>query len=1460
MVKRLFKMCAWCIIACVTFGATASVGSQVQVKATEHWRDFVPSAAWFPEDFHVSTDELKQLADKTRPYPKSQTGRVLTTAGGDPCRDNSAALMDYFAKAIGNTLNCANIAGELPGVPGCSVFGGLCPVSCGLCGVAAAAPTCSKAEISLNKQKLTDFIKGLGLCENCAAPPDTENMSFVEKAPFPAITAMKSTSYTTKLPTDPCNFPGVTCDRCGEVVNLLFGFPAPVAIPGKITSTLFELRRMQILMLSRPPFSGPMSVLPADGWAQLTEATGLVLIGMMAGPVPHVGSMPAMNAVGLILNAFMGSIEPLFGGAEVTTLIARQPAALGFPQLSGGIPASICNSTFLFSVTMNAGGSGTLPPCMSNLELMEKYNFEGTSFEGDASPLFASPALKDVWITGNKFSGTLPARMANLTKLVKLNIAGNLFTGTLPDLSLMNDLDTLNIEDCKFSKAGRIGGKRLDMKVAGNSFESVPEDWWVLPQVLSLDLSRNPLKEWPSAGVYSRSFFTPTNVVSCNFGPPKPNFNWPMIETFTLNDCPLDNVDVRTVMVSLGFLPRLNRLVMKNNKLGQDLPMESGGLTPSFDLQSCSNIVNVKGFNSLTFLDMTGNHIQGIGGPPWDSLQTAIFTSNKLAHVHPDWFNAKVYNLDLTDNTELRLDIESPPSACPQQTGGLVADPNTFTSVINQSSYVCTPPCALGFFPRVDITANTSALCKCAPGFAGAGVNCVECSLNEWAPGGTPTCTQCPSFSTTAGKKRQSAGEACLCHAGYYAEFVGTANQRCMPCPKNRYAPTIGTSSVSFCMPCEEGNFSRIGSAQCEPCPANTVGAGSGQGCHCIQGFFMNTTTHICMSCDAILPGSVTSVIGATSSTACDCPKGKVRLDDQCVECPEGVDCPGGQQSLQVLPGYYSEDLTTETLKSGIWKCTSEEACIGGRPGHVCAPHMEGLNCGKCEDGSSPSGGTCEPCTSGESWGAILAFMSIYAVIGAFSYYWNEKSSIVEAFEGVLASVTIGVTLSFMQSLGILNRFSFNWPQEFKDLLDFMKVFVFDFDTFKPACLFGDTLVYKYASSMSTPIVIIGLFFSWCPVSFVLNKLSGGKIKTFSFVSTFNATGMVLQAFYISIVYSVVSVAQCYSNPNGKTTLRGSPFVVCGSGEHWGVVVVAFIAFVLYIIGFLCIALWALRRAPTRISLINFNTQWKFLLFKYHPSKYWFGIVLMFRSILMTLPPVIFPNDSYMQFLWMNGVLVGSVFIQLANNPYLDRYGNWLETGELTFLIIILCLGGWFMNDIERKDDPGRENFLMGLLIGFVAACFLMIFCVFFFALYLALFPKEEEKRLQKSIASWKDQVRGAVDAVAGLEDDQFVKFLMTGTYMDHMNLVKLVAWTTVDLTDTQPAGFFDRRLPKQRSGSNILAQAKDGKSQTDALGKLTRSSSRMSLSSNEGKKPELKEDDIVEPQITPPEHEEVTI
>ncbi|KNC50385.1 uncharacterized protein AMSG_06876 [Thecamonas trahens ATCC 50062] len=101
----------------------------------------------------------------------------------------------------------------------------------------------------------------------------------------------------------------------------------------------------------------------------------------------------------------------------------------------------------------------------------------------------------------------------------------------------------------------------------------------------------------------------------------------------------------------------------------------------------------------------------------------------------------------------------------------------------------------------------------------------------------------------------------------------------------------------------------------------------------------------------AVAPGSLTY--------ARDCPQaGVVGVGDECVSCPAGAKCPGGNVIVP-LPGYWSPGLGSQVVAA----CHDASRCTGG-PYSGCAAGYSGWLCGSCADGYALDGDECIKCGS----------------------------------------------------------------------------------------------------------------------------------------------------------------------------------------------------------------------------------------------------------------------------------------------------------------------------------------------------------------------------------------------------------------------------------------------------------------------------------------------------------------
>mmetsp|Transcript_66993 Transcript_66993/g.117424 ORF Transcript_66993/g.117424 Transcript_66993/m.117424 type:complete len:1214 (+) Transcript_66993:63-3704(+) len=684
---------------------------------------------------------------------------------------------------------------------------------------------------------------------------------------------------------------------------------------------------------------------------------------------------------------------------------------------------------------------------------------------------------------------------------------------------------------------------------------------------------------------------------------------------------------------------------------------------------------------------------------------------------------------------------------------------------------------------------------KCDPGFVQKwevhGGICTPCPAGDFCK--DYGCVACDACEAGRFSDQPGSSECTECPAGTAAE---KGESKCNDCQPGTFTSETGKE---ICKLCSRGEFqSENGRSGCEPCPHGTTTALSGtksvKHCVCEQGTF-----HYC------------------EGTQCDTSIANPNTTGFCQSCPEGADCVGPADSPNAMitdDGQHRRphvQMGYMSLGTSVYKCGGDgSACPGSfmfAPVHEMCKHSgEGIACADCPKGHLWDDHSCAACEDG-SWLAVLLLpLALVLLAGLFIFYWNEKSAKVEAVESVLASVTIGVTISFMQSVGVFSRLDFAWPVDVSAFMDIVKVFVFDMKILRLGCVLEDNLAMKTVTSLLMPIVVAAVFLAWYPLSWLIHRLVD-KFRGFNINALLNALGMILQAFYISMVLSVVSGFDCYSSPNGDSTLRVSPSNVCWQGDHIPIVIASSIGGVVYVIGFFAGLTYVVIKAPVKILDPAFALRFKFVFFKYSPTAWWFAVPMMVRSVLIAMVTVASPNDGYMQFLLMLFILVSFGFWHLSVLPYADRYANNLETAELGILILILGFGSWFMSDKSGRsnadEDPDQAAALSVVLVVFLAVCILMVVVVFAYAMYIACEPDKVEKKRTKKLEAMLPSVRQACDTWQSSDDKHLVATLLHANYLEIGALASIVDYITVEVGGNKADAFKRQRLP--RSSSNLL-------------------------------------------------------
>ena len=135
-----------------------------------------------------------------------------------------------------------------------------------------------------------------------------------------------------------------------------------------------------------------------------------------------------------------------------------------------------------------------------------------------------------------------------------------------------------------------------------------------------------------------------------------------------------------------------------------------------------------------------------------------------------------------------------------------------------------------------------------------------------------PTATNCPQ------------GFGLVNSSGHYVSVRADA-VACEACPAGTtlVGAVDASGSFSHCTPCESGHFQTgTGATTCEPCPPGSTATAGGTRClPCALGEYQALHGQgTCLSCGQ---DRTTNVLGATSSTECECKVGFLEVDGACV-------------------------------------------------------------------------------------------------------------------------------------------------------------------------------------------------------------------------------------------------------------------------------------------------------------------------------------------------------------------------------------------------------------------------------------------------------------------------------------------------------------------------------------------------------------------------------------------------
>jgi len=560
--------------------------------------------------------------------------------------------------------------------------------------------------------------------------------------------------------------------------------------------------------------------------------------------------------------------------------------------------------------------------------------------------------------------------------------------------------------------------------------------------------------------------------------------------------------------------------------------------------------------------------------------------------------------------------------------------------------------------------------------------------------------------------------EACKpCSSGFYTDAFGASE--CTSCAPGRYAKD---AAVSECMLCGPGVFSdKMAATQCSFCKQGTYSESEG--------------AQNCTQCPAVM---TTESVGKTSVNDCECPEGQYCVGSHpyctCRSCPAGMTCPFGARALnlarpvpsgsrpQVLPGHY----TTKNKPLSVYLCHPSRGkgnCPGGDP-QVCNENLAGLTCASCEAGWFIKGDKCIKCDNQNA--AVLVIAPLIGIlICMVTYYTGNRQ--LEANSTVMlgCGCVFGLIVTVMQIFATFDQMTVPWPGGVKDFFGGAKFFVFNPSVLSAECMLGGSNpVNQYLVRFFLPTaVVVAMAVSYAFFAALdCLKMLPERLR-WKLAKVINSTFQIYNAIFIALTAIAAAAFQCYSHPNGKSSLVQYPSVLCGSDDQNSIVAMSVVLLVTFVVPFIGVQVWAnyyaLRIRANLVQSKLHTTRVRFLMYRFRPDVWWWGIVLTIRQLLLGFAQMLKPDDPHAQCVFIITVLTIYIMGACFFWPWKTDELNLLDSVSMGLILIFVAASSSFIPKSSSSGDHG--NFMVAVL-SFVAIA------AGFFTIYGAMLIRSKGK------------------------------------------------------------------------------------------------------------------------------------
>ncbi|CAE8613066.1 unnamed protein product [Polarella glacialis] len=581
-----------------------------------------------------------------------------------------------------------------------------------------------------------------------------------------------------------------------------------------------------------------------------------------------------------------------------------------------------------------------------------------------------------------------------------------------------------------------------------------------------------------------------------------------------------------------------------------------------------------------------------------------------------------------------------------------------------------------------------------------------------------PLCIVCPAgFASPDGT---------LCRICPTGTISGANSSSCEPCPAGWHSYTEGGSK---CQACTSGAYSMAGAAECESCPRGRYNPGG----------IESAASSGCNACPA---SYTTREMRSANATDCVCPAGSYeRPGHGCIPCVSGVACPMGTTMPDKMAGFYVEvkDASSPDLL-WVFRCHPAGNCPASADLQACKPGSSGRACMRCGGPELPEdGGFCGECAFERV--ALTVFGLLFALYMMYRLICNEVYGRISPTYMLLGH--IGISTTFMQQLSVVLTFTMQIPEGLAWMWTMSEVFLLQFGTLMPSCNFGDGFNERVAYGMLPWFSVVLGYFTLYLMFRALSKVAGVavsaaprvqwlkklQVKPLAGNSVWNCGGIVLQILFVVFCKEAVAFHVVMQHPKAPDTLAGYPDIIHYSPEHLNFLWFHVLQVSICIAGFYSYVLYVCVVAPSRMHVdAGFTKRNTFILGRWRPSWYGWGLVTLLRSLLITLVPIAIDTAAF-RVSAMVTLLASIGLLQAWVQPWRTKSNNMVDVACSGLLLVMAVTSLVFAGRRENEElDKGEQQTAVALM----SLCASIVYFLVFVAIAHAIFtrsPRQDKKR-----------------------------------------------------------------------------------------------------------------------------------